>query len=69
MSTTTCELLGRPACNFCGEPAHYDFKTEEGPWAYGCPSCYVLHRAYLLLGTGKGQLIVIVDPEEAIIQL
>jgi len=26
-------------CQFCGEPATYDFATVQGRWAYGCDEC------------------------------
>ena len=46
-----------PTCNFgpCPIPAQYDFKTEFGPWAFGCLSHYVENRHYPDLGVGKGQ--------------
>ena len=50
-----------PACDFCGRPARYDFKTQHGPWAYGCEADYEVNRLYEDLGTGKGQRLVKTD--------
>lgn len=47
-----------PACDWCGGPAHYDFKTRFGPWAYGCDEHYSSMRLFPDLGTGKGQKLV-----------
>ncbi len=47
-------------CDICGRiNATYDFKTKQGPWANGCKRCYLIHRLYDTLGTGKGQLLVL----------
>lgn len=48
-----------PECDFCGNTAHYDFQTGMGPWAYGCQLCYLDNRAYLALGVGKGQRLIV----------
>lgn len=42
-----------------GVPAKYDFKTKDGPWAYGCEACWKDERAYPTLGVGKGQKLEI----------
>lgn len=49
----------QPNCNFCRNLAWYDFKTNRGPWAYGCEAHWIEHRLYNLLGTGKGQKFII----------
>jgi hypothetical protein len=48
-----------PKCSFCGRAAKYDFKTQQGQWAYGCQSDYEENRLYLNLGTGMGQELVV----------
>lgn len=35
--------------------AKYDFKTIDGPWAYGCSVCWISYRWSPTLGTGRGQ--------------
>lgn len=47
-----------PACNFCqnGTPAVADFKTNRGPWAFGCIEHFNEHNAFGL-GLGKGQIL------------
>jgi hypothetical protein len=30
-------------CQFCGEPATYDFAAVGGHWAYGCDNCRRIH--------------------------
>jgi len=45
-----------PACDFCGEQAHYDGKTVLGSWAYMCSACFAVHGVGL--GTGCGQVLV-----------
>jgi hypothetical protein len=64
---TIAYVTGLPTCQICkflpddvdsAEPprtAEYDFKTQEGPWAYGCEPHYKALRLYSELGTGKGQ--------------
>lgn len=49
-----------PKCNFCDRDALYDFKTQQGPWAYGCRADYETYRLYLNLGTGMGQKLVLI---------
>jgi hypothetical protein len=34
----------------------YDAPTKMGPWANMCLSCWVRHRRYPTLGTGRGQM-------------
>ena len=48
-----------PTCSFCLEVARYDFKTDEGLWAFGCEPHWKEHRAYMTLGTGKGQYLAL----------
>ena len=58
----TVVVVEYPRCDFCPigvlGTARYDFKTRMGPWANGCPTHYAQHRAYVDLGTDKGQLLV-----------
>lgn len=42
-----------------GIPAAYDAKTKQGPWANMCEECFGDHAAYLELGTGRGQRLVL----------
>lgn len=58
MSSTEVKILTRPKCDFCPEPAQYDFKTYSGSWAYGCEADYEVHRYFDTLGVGKGQKLV-----------
>lgn len=57
-----------PECNFCEiqarydelqpheiQKATYDFKSQNGQWAFGCDRHYSEHRYYPNLGTGMGQ--------------
>lgn len=47
-----------PACDTCDTPIvdkFYDAKTEMGPWANMCPSCFTLGPGLGRLGTGLGQ--------------
>lgn len=58
--TTVAKVVRIPDCNFCTEdgiktPAQYDFKTWQGPWAFGCADCWEEYRFYPDLGLGKGQ--------------
>lgn len=41
--------------DFVIQPAEYDFKTVEGPWAFGCKEHFNIHCKYDSLGLGKGQ--------------
>lgn len=51
-----------PDCDFCGETAHYDGKTKQGPWGNMCESCF---RKYGVgLGLGKGQELVVKESRE-----
>lgn len=56
---TTAKVARLPKCNFCDRDALYDFKTQQGSWAYGCQSDYEAYRLYLNLGTGMGQKLVV----------
>jgi hypothetical protein len=53
------EVAALPPCDFCGDPAAYDFRTARGPWAYGCERHYAEHRADPQLGVGSGQLLLL----------
>jgi hypothetical protein len=53
----------RPQCEFCGEPAEFDFATGHG-WSYGCPTHYEEHRAHLGLGPHTAQRIVVAEDDE-----
>jgi hypothetical protein len=59
--TSIAKVARIPKCQFdnCAQPAEYDFKTTEGPWAYGCKEHFNLHAKYDLLGMGKGQKLVL----------
>ena len=41
------------ACDFCKQPAVYDGKTTQGPWAYMCEGCFKKHGVGLGLGSGQ----------------
>lgn len=45
--------------NTPGVEAHYDAKTMRGPWANMCEDCYQDNAMYKVLGTGKGQRLVL----------
>lgn len=61
---TTTRVKVAPKCDLCDMPAKYDAKTKDGPWAYMCEEHYQSHRAFDVLGTGKGQRLVIYSPNE-----
>lgn len=45
-------------CETCDTPlkkVFYDAKTNMGPWACMCPTCFTLGPGYGKLGTGLGQ--------------
>ena len=45
-------------CETCDGPIKdkfYDAKTNMGPWACMCPTCFTLGPGYSKLGTGLGQ--------------
>jgi len=58
-----------PKCDFCNDrydvPGPYDFLTEMGVWAHGCPQHWLEFRAYPELGLGKGQLWITAEQAEA----
>lgn len=71
---TTATVSVLPTCDFCKHPstppkhkqaARFDFKTSDGPWAYGCPRHFKQWRFYTLLGTGRGQLLLLEGEDEA----
>lgn len=62
---TEARVHALPECNFkdidpddCRGDERFDFKTTDGPWAYGCNAHYEKHRLYQKLGTGMGQKLV-----------
>jgi hypothetical protein len=57
---TIARVAQLPTCSFCGGEARFDFKTQQGPWAFGCTIDYERHRLYQGLGTGMGQRLVLV---------
>lgn len=56
---TEVELYSIPTCSWCSSPAEYDFKTNIGPWAYGCSTHWEGYRLYPTLGLGKGQKLLL----------
>lgn len=49
-----------PTCDICSKaPAEYDFRTNTGTWANGCPACWKKNRATRELGVGNGQRLVL----------
>lgn len=46
-----------PICNFCGQEAHYDARTKQGPWANMCDECFKMYGRGL--GPGRGQKLLI----------
>lgn len=57
-----------PNCDFCKmrgitRSAEYDFKTVEGPWAFGCQDHFDGHHRYDKLATGMGQKLIL-DSED-----
>lgn len=47
-----------PLCDFCGEQAQYDAKTNFGPWANVCQQDFEHHTSGQL-GLGIGQKLVV----------
>lgn len=57
---TVAELTALPQCDFgCGETARYDARTNMGPWAYMCQSCFEVHGPGKL-GLGIGQRLELI---------
>ncbi|QPX62582.1 hypothetical protein SEA_WOLLYPOG_30 [Arthrobacter phage Wollypog] len=52
----TATVLELAACDFCGESAHFDGKTKQGPWAYMCTDCFCSYGVGL--GMGRGQRLI-----------
>lgn len=48
-----------PKCDFCGDTAEYDAKTENGSWANMCGDCWMEHRFFPNLGVGMGQRLIL----------
>lgn len=72
--STSVRVPSLPDCDICKHPAfgsedkkqaRFDAKTDQGPWAYLCPEHYKSWRAYPLLGTGRGQLLLLEGEDEA----
>lgn len=61
---TEAKVAVLPKCSFCGKTAQYDFKTQQGSWAYGCTADYQTYRLYQGLGTGMGQRLVLAKEGE-----
>lgn len=59
MDKTTTEVRSLPNCDFCGAEAHYDAKTNMGPWGYMCEAHYRTHG--IGLGLGKGQRLIVAN--------
>ncbi len=51
--STQVKVRSLPNCDICGDQAKYDGKTCLGPWAYMCPSCFLLDGIGLGLGIGQ----------------
>jgi hypothetical protein len=58
MGMITAVVTVLPQCSFCNEVAHYDFRTYNGSWAYGCEKHWRGYRATEGLGLGEGQLLI-----------
>jgi hypothetical protein len=58
---TLVRMKELPVCNWCGRPANYDFRTQAGPWAYGCERHWRVFRLYTELGEGMGQELKLED--------
>lgn len=54
---TTTEVASLPACDICGDEAHYDAKTTGGPWGYLCEQDFSTHGVGL--GLGRGQRLIV----------
>lgn len=53
--STSVKMHTIPKCDICtGNDAAYDGRTNMGPWAYMCESCWKVHGVGKL-GTGFGQ--------------
>ena len=46
-----------PQCDFCTGDAHYDARTNVGPWAFMCDEHFATYGVGL--GTGKGQKLIV----------
>lgn len=53
---TEARVASLPNCDICGEQAHYDAKTRQGPWGYLCEAHFA--ELGVGLGLGKGQRLV-----------
>jgi hypothetical protein len=48
-----------PRCDYCQEPARYDFSSKfGGSWAFGCEAHWLAYGRSNKLGTGIGQRLV-----------
>lgn len=60
---TEAHVAKIPPCDIeCTEPAAYDGKTVDGPWAYMCETHFRLLGVGL--GTGKGQRLALYPATE-----
>ena len=60
VNSSRAVVLSRPPCEFCGEPAHFDGKTQKGPWVYMCG----FHFTFCGRGLGHGRGQRLVTPDE-----
>jgi hypothetical protein len=60
MSIRVTAVSVLPQCNFCKEPARYDFRMKSGTWANACEEHWREFRAEPGLGLGAGQLLITV---------
>ena len=52
-----------PHCDIHADrEAMYDFKTDMGPWMYGCSDCFEDHG--IGLGLGLGQRLILREPQD-----
>lgn len=63
MQNTETTVAAYPACDLCRpalqRDAHFDGKTDMGPWAYMCDTHFRAHG--LGLGLGRGQRLILPD--------
>lgn len=56
-----------PQCDFCKEPAYYDFRMKGGRWGNACEEHWREYRAEQGLGLGAGQLLITVKEARKLI--
>lgn len=59
MDKTSTEVQSLPKCDFCDAQAHYDGKTNFGPWGYMCEAHFAQNG--IGLGLGKGQRLIVAN--------